>query len=79
MNKVTESEHRETDSCSALLLTMIFAKAFPVWELYKGVVPIETLTELDEAGDWPRGIAAALMKRLSRDAQLRNQFRKHCR
>jgi hypothetical protein len=79
MDRVTIPKHKQPDSGPDLLLTMIFATAFPVWERYKGAVPTETLAELDEAGDWPRGTATALMKRLSRDVQLRNQFRKHCR
>jgi hypothetical protein len=73
--------YEHSDSCSHLhyLLVPLFAEAFPIWERHKGAVPAEILLELDQAGDWPRGTAAAAMKRLSRSAQLRNQLRKRRR
>ena len=83
-NMVKESRGRDkeqSDSRSNLnvLLTLIFVKAFPVWEQYQGAVPAEVLAQLDQTGDWPCGIAAAVMKRLSRGPQLRNRLRKRCR
>lgn len=58
------------DRALDLLLTMIFEKALPVWQRYNGAVPPEELYRLD----WPRGAAAAAMKRLSRDPQLRKRL-----
>ena len=54
-----------------LLMTIIFKKAFLIWQRYNGAVPLEALHQLDVAGDWPLGIAAAAMQRLSRDPKLR--------
>ena len=56
------------------LMTRIFTRALPVWQRYNGSVPTEVLYQLDVDGDWPRGVAAAAMKRLSRDPQLRKQL-----
>lgn len=53
------------------LLTLIFMRAMPVWHRYKGAVPPEALYQLEVEGDWPLGIAAATMQRLSRDPELR--------
>ena len=60
------------------IFTMIFKMALPVWERYKGDVPSDELRKLEERGDWPRGLAAAAMKRLSRDKKLRKQLRDFC-
>ena len=57
------------------LITSIFKKAYRVWERHNGMVPPDVLQQLDEAGDWPRGLAAAVMKRLNRDQTLREQLR----
>lgn len=54
-----------------LLMTTIFKKALPIWQRYDGSVPPEALHQLDLAGDWPLGLAAAAMERLSRDPELR--------
>ena len=61
-----------------LIFTIIFQMASPVWERYKGAVPPDELRKLEEAGDWPRGLAAAAMNRLNRDKNLRAQVRAFC-
>jgi hypothetical protein len=65
----------EPRSSLDLILTMIFAKALPLWERYNGAVPEYELRKLEERGDWPRGLAAAAIARLSRDKELREQLR----
>jgi hypothetical protein len=72
-NSVHNGGNQRHDSGLNLLMT-IFKRAFPVWERYNGAVPPEALAKLDEAGDWPCGLAAAVMKRLSRDHELRNRL-----
>jgi hypothetical protein len=57
-----------------LVLTVIFTSAFPVWERYRGAVPPLELERLERAGDWPPGVAALAMARLSRDKRLRDQL-----
>jgi hypothetical protein len=57
-----------------LLLISIFKRALPVWQRYNGAVPPEALCQLDNEGDWPPGIAAATMQRLSRDPELRKSL-----
>lgn len=57
-----------------LLMTGIFKRALPVWQRYNGIVPPEALQQLDVEGDWPRGIAAATMQRLTRDPELRESL-----
>ena len=57
-----------------LLMTLIFKRALPIWHRYNGAVPAEVLYQLDLEGDWPLGVAAAAMKRLSRDPQLRERI-----
>lgn len=74
-NKVRYRERSEVDYELNLLMTMIFKRAFHVWERYNGAVPADALAQLDKAGDWPRGLAAATMKRLSRDHELRKRLR----
>jgi len=59
------------DDGLSLLMTLIFKRALPVWQRYKGAVPPEALYQLEVEGDWPLGIAAATMQRLSRDPELR--------
>jgi hypothetical protein len=75
---MSEKDEKDQQSSLDLILTMIFKMALPVWERYKGNVPSDELCKLDERGDWPRGVAAAAMTRLSRDNKLREQLRKSC-
>lgn len=63
-------------SWSDLLIASMFRQALPVWERYHGVVPARELRQLERAGDWPRGVANALIKRLSRDEELRAKVHK---
>jgi hypothetical protein len=58
------------------LIFSMFKEALPVWERYDGRVPAVELRKLERAGDWPRGVAAALVKRLSGDEELRAQVHK---
>ena len=58
-----------------LVLKFIFTEAFPVWERYRGAVPQHELERLERAGDWPQGVAAAAMERLSNDNELRKRLR----
>jgi len=46
-----------------------------VWVHYNGDVPSDELRKFDEEGDFPGGVAAAAMTRLSRDKELRDQLR----
>ncbi len=57
-----------------MLMTTIFKMGYRVWKLYNGAVSQEELAKLDERGDWPRGTAAAVMKRLNRDKALREEL-----
>ena len=56
------------------LMTTILKMGYRIWKLYNGAVPPEELERLDERGDWPRGLAAAVMARLNRDKALREQL-----
>jgi hypothetical protein len=58
-----------------LIMTTIFQKVLPVWECHYGAVSTDELEKLDQVNDWPPGVAAAVVKRLSRDKQLRQQIR----
>ena len=46
-------------------------KAFPVWKVHRGKVPKTALRNLENDGDWPRGTAATIMKRISENEDLR--------
>ena len=59
------------DDGLSLLMTLIFKRALPIWRHYNGDVPPKALYQLEVEGDWPLGIAAATMQRLSRDPELR--------
>ena len=59
-----------------VLVVSIFRQALPVWERYEGKVPARELRELERAGDWPRGLAAVIIKRLTRDEELRSWIHK---
>ncbi len=48
--------------------------AWPVWKMHKGKVPEDALEQLERHGDLPRGLATAIMRRLSRDAALRKRL-----
>jgi hypothetical protein len=74
-NRKTEKPIRRHKSGFDLLISTIFKNAFPVWELFGGAVPSEELEKLEQAGDWPRGVALAVMTRLNRDKRLRKQIR----
>ncbi len=74
--KQPKTPTRREPSGFDLLVVTIFKKALPVWERYNGEVPLKGLRKLELAGDWPRGLAAVVIKRLSEDEYLRNQIRK---
>jgi hypothetical protein len=79
MNGVTsEKVADEQQSSLDLIMTIIFTTAWPVWERYNGDVPSDELRKFDQEGDFPRGVAAAAMTRLSRDKALRKQLRHFC-
>jgi hypothetical protein len=65
----------EYQSSLELIMTTIFQQLLPVWECHDGTVPTDELERLDQVNDWPPGVAAAIVKRLSRDEQLRQQIR----
>ena len=54
-----------------LLVMSMFKMALPVWERYEGRVPARELRKLERAGDWPRGLAVVIIKRLNEDDELR--------
>jgi hypothetical protein len=55
-----------------VLVVSMFKQALPVWERCEGKVPARELRKLERAGDWPRGLAAVIIKRLTRDEELRS-------
>lgn len=57
------------------LLTSMFLKALPIWQRHGGSVPHQALRKLERSGDWPRGVAAAIMKRLTKDQDFRMRVR----
>lgn len=76
MNRPTTNKRKHgRDSGWGLLLFFIIRRAFPVWERYKDDVPPDVLLQLEKEGDWPAGVAASAIARLSRDKQLRRQLR----
>ena len=54
----------------------MFRQALPVWERYNGAVPAREMRQLERAGDWPRGLAAVIIKRLTKDEELRSWIHK---
>ncbi len=65
----------EPSSMDRLIISM-FKMASPVWERYDGKVPARELRRLELAGDWPRGLAAVIVKRLTEDEELRKWIHK---
>ena len=61
------------------IIAYIFRKCWPIWKVHRGKVPASALRQLEEDGDWPRGCAAAAMKRISSDEDLRFQLERECR
>jgi len=61
------------------IVAYILKKAWPIWKVHRGKVPTPALRQLEKDGDWPRGCAAAAMKRISRDQDLRFQLEQRCR
>ena len=59
-----------------LLVVSMFKMALPVWERFNGRVPARELLKLERAGDWPRGLAAVIIKRLTEDEELRSWIHK---
>jgi hypothetical protein len=57
-----------------LILLFIFNAVLPVWERCRGAVPQHELEQLEHAGDWPPGVAAAAVERLNHDNELRKQL-----
>jgi hypothetical protein len=58
------------------LLSLILRRALPVSDRFKGdAVPPDVLEQLEKEGDWPRGVAAAAIDRLSSNKQLRQRLR----
>jgi hypothetical protein len=56
------------------LIGFMFEKVWPVWKACNGKIPKRVLRQLEKDGDWPSGSAAAIMKRISRDENLRFQL-----
>ena len=65
---------RPEESGSDYLIWCLFKDAWPVWTAHQGRVPDEALRQLEERGDWPRGLADAVMQRISSDPDLRRQL-----
>jgi hypothetical protein len=63
---------RKSTESMTMLFYMVFKQVFPVWEKYKGKIPLYQLERLDEKADFPSGLAAVAMKRLNSDEWLRN-------
>jgi len=61
-----------------LLVICMFKMALPVWERYEGKVPARELRKLERARDWPRGLAAVIIKRLNEDDELRSWIHNSC-
>jgi hypothetical protein len=72
------TEARREPSAFDLLVIGMFKMALPVWERYQGAVPECELRNLEQAGDWPHGLAAAIIKRLSEDGDLRHWMHQFC-
>lgn len=70
----TRTLQTETNDGFAIIQTYIVRKVYPEWVRYKGAIPQEILRQLDLAGDWPRGVAEATVKRLNRNKKLRIQL-----
>lgn len=77
-NHSRKQVHREPSYLN-WFLTRMFLKAWPVWERYRGPVPPRARRELDRRGNWPRGVATAIMKRLTEDEDLRRRLRQLAR
>jgi hypothetical protein len=63
--------------CDKVLIGLLFRMAWPVWKMHNGKVPEDALEQLEHDGDWPHGLATAIMRRLSRDAALRKQLEEY--
>lgn len=61
------------------IIGYILQAAWPIWKVHRGKVPVAVLRQLEKDGDWPRGCAAAAMKRISDDQNLRFQLEQGCR
>jgi hypothetical protein len=61
--------------CDNVLISLLFRMAWPVWKMHSGNVPEGALAQLQQYGDWPHGLATTIMRRLSRDAALRNDLK----
>ncbi len=72
MNKAAKKE------TYSIILGLLFKMAWPVWKIHQGRVPPAALEELERHGDWPRGLAAVIMRRISRDKRLKRQLEKWC-
>jgi hypothetical protein len=59
---------------AADIIGMLFKLAWPVWKIHRGKVPNAALLQLEQDGDWPRGLAKIIMRRISNDANLRCQL-----
>jgi hypothetical protein len=71
----TNKKRHQRDYGWGSLLFVILRRALPMWERYKADVPPDVLLELERVGDWPEGVAACAIARLSRDKKLRQQLR----
>jgi hypothetical protein len=73
-NEPSSKKERHEPSWLDRLFAGMFLTALPVWRRHGGAVPVRTLKRLEAEGDWPRGIAAALMKRLTKDEDFRQRL-----
>lgn len=75
-----EPSVRGTESSVTVdIIAYIFRECWPIWKVHRGKVPASALRQLEKDGDWPRGCAAAAMKRISNDEDLRFQLEQRCR
>jgi hypothetical protein len=61
---------------TADIISLLFKMAWPVWKVHRGKVPNTALRQLEKDGDWPRGLAGIIMRRINKDAKLRYQLQK---
>jgi prophage antirepressor-like protein len=71
----TNKRGYERDYGLNLVVSLILRAALPASDRFKGAVPADVLEQLEKEGDWPSGVAAAAVERLSNDEQLRQQLR----
>lgn len=59
---------------NSFLISVLLRMAWPVWKTHKGNVPATALRNLEIDGDWPRGLANEVMRRITKDTELRHDL-----